>query len=151
MQGQGMENFEDRTLYWYAPWRGTENSGVHMVTWPRDRLGMLKPFLPQAPRAISCAFQILKGPARVFINASGLGQYSRLRVGVVTEAFRPVPGYSDDDAAVIGTSGLRMPARWKRGDRLPEAAGPLRLDIRFEDVRPEDSALHVAYVTGADA
>jgi hypothetical protein len=151
MQGQGMENFDDRTLYWYAPWRGTENSGVHLVTWPRDRLGMLKPFLLQAPRAISCAVQILKGPARVFINASGLGQYSRLRVGVVTEAFRPVPGYSDDDAAVIGTSGMRTPVRWKRGDVLPEAARPLRLDIRFEGVRPEDSALHVAYVTGAEA
>ena len=149
MQGQGMENFGDQTLYWYAPWRGTENSGVRMVTWPRDRLGMLKPFLPQSPRVISCPIQVLKGSARVFINASGLSQYSRLRVGLLTEAFRPIRGYSDEDAAIIAKNGMRVPVRWRAGDTIPTMASPIRLDIRFDGVRPEDSALHAAYVSGA--
>lgn len=76
----------DQTLYWYAPWRGTEGSGVRMVSWPRDRLGMLRPFLPKAPRAITCPIQIVGGTAKVFLNASGLGQYSHFRVGLLTEA-----------------------------------------------------------------
>ena len=146
MQGQGMENFGDRTLYWYAPWRGTENSGVRMVSWPRDRIGMLRPFLPQSPRAISCPIQLLKGRAAVSVNASGLGQYTRLRVGLLTEGFRPIPGQSEGDAAVIGDSGLEIPVRWKGGNSLPH--GTCRIEIRFEGVRPEDGALHAVYVTG---
>ncbi len=149
MQGQGMENFGDRTLYWYAPWRGTENSGVRMVSWPRDRIGMLKPFMPQSPRAISCPVQVSRGQAKVFVNAGGLGEYSRLRVGLLSEGFRPIPGYSDADAAVLSADGLRIPVRWKRGETLPQ--GPVRIDVRFEGVRPEDAALYAAYVTGENA
>jgi hypothetical protein len=145
-QGQGMENFGDQTFYWYGIWRGTEASGVRLLTWPRDRLGMLQPFVPDKPRAISCPVRVLKGPARVFVNASGLGQYSHLRVGLMTDGFRPIAGYSDDDTAVIVGDGLRLPVRWKGGDALPDSSGPVRIDIRYEGVRPEDAALHAVYV-----
>jgi hypothetical protein len=146
MQGQGMENVGDQTYYWYGLWRGTEGSGVRLVTWPRDRLGMLRPFLPEKPRTISCPIQVLKGPARVFVNASGLGQQSNLRVGLMSEGFRPILGYSDDDAAVVAEDGLRVPVRWKAGDALPDSSGLIRVDIRFEGVRPEEAALHAVYV-----
>lgn len=146
MQGQGMENFGDQTLYWYAPWRGTENSGVRMVTWPRDRLGMLKPFLPQSPRAISCPIQVVQGRAHVFLNASGLGEHSRLRAGLLTEGFRPIPGFGGADAATISEDGFRIPVRWKAGSALPP--GVVRIDIAFDGVRPEDAALHAVYIAG---
>ena len=149
MQGQGMENFGDRTLYWYAPWRGTENSGVRMVSWPRDRLGMVKPFLPRAPRVISCPVRVVRGTARLFVNAGGLGRNSQLRVSLLREGFRTIPGYSDSEGAVVGSPGLRVPVRWRSGDALPE--GVFRVDIRFEGVRPEDAALHAVYVTGEEA
>ncbi|HXN21485.1 MAG TPA: hypothetical protein VOA41_01930, partial [Candidatus Dormibacteraeota bacterium] len=156
MQGQGMENFGNQTLYWYSvlpvgspQGLGTENSGVRMVTWQQDRLGMLRPFLPESPRAISCPIQASKQGAKLFINASGLGQYSYLRVGLLTEGFRPIAGYSDSDAAKIGESHLRFPVRWKSSDALPVSAGPFRIDIRFEGVRPEDAAFHAAYVTAS--
>jgi len=145
-QGQGIENVGDKTYYWYGLWRGTEGSGVRMVTWGRDRLGMLRPFLPEKPRVISCPIQVLKGPARVFVNASGLGQNSRLRVGLMTEGFRPIPGYSDEDAAIIAEDGLRVPVQWKAGGELPASSGLVRVDVRFEGVRPENAALHAVYV-----
>jgi hypothetical protein len=156
MQGQGMENFGDQTLYWYSvlpigspQGLGIENSGVRMVTWPQDRLGMLRPFLPADARAISCPIQLTKEGAKLFINASGLGQYSYLHVGLLTQGFRPIPGYSDSDAVDIREGHLRFPVRWKSGYALPISAGPLRIDIRFEGVRPEDAALHAAYVTSS--
>ena len=80
MQGQGMENLGDQTLYWYSLWRGPSGSGVRMVSWERDRLGMLKPFDPREARVISCPIQVTTGEANVYVNASGLNDYSRLRV-----------------------------------------------------------------------
>jgi hypothetical protein len=144
-----MENFGDQTLYWYGPWHGTGGAGVHMVTWERDRLGALHPFAPQFARVISCPLQVVKGKARLFINASGLGPHCTLRVGLVTEGFRSLPGYSEADSAVLGDDGLRIPVRWKSGEALPASAAPFRIDIRFEGVRPEDGAFHAAYVTAA--
>jgi hypothetical protein len=149
VQGQGIENVGDQTLYWYAPWRGTEGSGVRMVSWPRDRLGMLRPFLPHAPRAISCPIQIVGGTARAFLNVSGLGQHSHLRVGLLTEGFREVPGFNGANSVLITENGFDIPLRWKSGDALPRSDRLFRFDIRFEGVRPEDAALHALYVEGA--
>jgi hypothetical protein len=149
MQGQGMENVGNQTYYWYGLWRGTEGSGVRLATWPRDRLGMLRPFLPQKPRVISCLIQVLKGPARIFVNASGLGRQSYLRIGLLTEGFRPISGYSDEEAAVITEDGLRIPVRWKAGNLPPSSPASIRVDIRFEGSRPEDAALHAIYVANS--
>jgi hypothetical protein len=145
-QGQGMENFGDQTLYWYSLWRGTEGSGVRLVTWERDRLGMLSPFRPSGAQAISCPIRVSRGQAKVYVNAAGLGQHSQLRVGLADEGFRPLPGYAGPDAAVLDQSGLRLPVRWKRGDVLSASQGLVRLDVRFEGVRPEDCRLHAMYV-----
>jgi len=146
MQGQGMENLGDQTLYWYSLWRGTEGSGVRLVTWPRDRLGMLKPFHPSAPRTISCPIRVLDGRARISVNASGLGEQSRLRVSLLDEGFRPIPGHSGADAALLTADGFRQPLRWAAGEAVLSSHGPIRIDIEFEGVRPEDARLHAVYV-----
>jgi len=90
MQGQGMENFGDQTLYWYSLWRGNTGSGVRLVTWPRDRIGALQPFAPTDVQAISCPIQVLRGKAQMLVNATGLGQHCQLRVGLLDDAFQPV-------------------------------------------------------------
>ena len=146
MQGQGMENHGDQTLYWYSLWRGTEGSGIRLVTWPRDRLGMLQPFSPAEPQAISCLVRVLSGPASLFVNASGLGEQSRLRLDLLDQGFRPLPGYSGDDAAVIADDGFRIPVRWRDADALPEGNEPVRIAVRFAGARPEDVRLHAVYV-----
>ncbi|PYV16722.1 MAG: hypothetical protein DMG07_07215, partial [Acidobacteria bacterium] len=71
MQGQGMENVGDKTLYWYGTWRAVDRGGVRMCSWDRDRLGMLKPFRPDEPQAISCPITVAQGRARIYVNASG--------------------------------------------------------------------------------
>ncbi|HWP40990.1 MAG TPA: hypothetical protein VNL70_08690 [Tepidisphaeraceae bacterium] len=142
MQGQGMENFGDQTLYWYSLWRGTSGNGVRLVTWPRDRLGSLSPFSPDHPMAISCPLRVLDGAARVTVNASGLGEHARIRVGVVDKGFRPINGFAVQDAEPLTGSGLELLCRWKQGDRIPAALGDFRLQVCFEGTRPEDAHLH---------
>ena len=146
MQGQGMENLGDQTLYWYSLWRGPSGSGVRMVSWERDRLGMLKPFDPREARVISCPIQVTTGEANVYVNASGLNEHSRLRVGLMDEGFRLIPGYSGTDAAVVSEDGLRSPVRWKADRSLRPSLGRVRLDVQFEGIRPEDCRLHAIYV-----
>jgi hypothetical protein len=149
VQGQGMENAGDETLYWYSLWRGTEGSGVRLVTWPRDRFGHLRAFHSVDARAISNPVRVLEGRAKVSVNASGLGERTRLRVGLLDTGFRPIPGYSDNDAAVLAQDGFNIPVAWRQEDALSAALGPVRLDIRFEGVRPEDAALHAVYAVAA--
>ena len=83
------------------------------------------------------------------MNASGLGQHSRLRASLLTEGFRPIAGYSGADAATIGENGFRVPVKWKGGGTLP--AGMVRIEIFFDGVRPEDAALHAVYVAGTQS
>lgn len=147
VQGQGVENVGDRTLYWYGMWRGTPGSGVRMVSWPRDRLGLLKPFHARGAEAITCPFEITTGSANVYVNASGLGESSRLRVELLDEAFRLIEGYSGADAAQFAEDGFRMKAAWKRGDSLLASQGRVRLRVLFEGEAAEQCALHAIYIS----
>ena len=45
MQGQGMLNRGDRTLFWYELWAGSD---VRLAAWERDRLGCLQVFREKA-------------------------------------------------------------------------------------------------------
>src|SRR6266542_1891026 len=148
MQGQGMENVGDSTLYWCSIWRGTEGSGVRLVCWERDRLGMLKPFSPDAPRAVSCPILVTGGAARVWVNATGLGEHTRLRVSLLDRGFQPITGYSGAEAAIIAENGFRTVLRWPGGETLPTGDEPAHLEVLFDGVRPEDACLHALYVGG---
>jgi hypothetical protein len=146
MQGQGMENVGDRTLYWYSLWRGTPGSGVRMVSWERDRLGFLQPFHSQNPRSISCPIQITADAAKVTVNVSGLGQHTQLRIDLVDEGFRPIPGCSCADAALVTENGFAVPVCWRSAASLSPEHGRVRLDVQFVGVRPEDARLYAVYV-----
>ena len=62
------------------------------------------------------------------------------------EGFRPLPGYNGVDAPVLGKDGFRIPVRWRGGDALTASQGLVRVDVRFEGVRPEDARLYAVYV-----
>jgi hypothetical protein len=149
MQGQGMENVGDRTLYWYSLWRGTAGSGVRMVSWPRDRFGMLKPSSANQPRAITCPLRVTEGVGYVYVNASGLGAHSRLRVELLDVGFQPISGFSAAAAPVLDTDGFRVPVRWQGGNSVTQTQGLVRIDVRFEGDRPEDCRLHAVYVSSS--
>jgi hypothetical protein len=149
MQGQGMENVGDKTLYWYSLWR--DDGQVRLAQWTRDRFGYVKSAGPRAPALLITCPMTIQGE-RVFLNVEGPGEYAAIRVEALDLEFQPLPGYSGADAAVIRESGLRVPVRWKAGDRLPPDR-PMRLKADFgvvgpECVRPEDTRLYAMYVAG---
>jgi hypothetical protein len=114
---------------------------------------MLKPFapggsIPSKPRAISCPIQVRERHANVYVNASGLGKYSQLRIGLLDERFHPIPEYSGEHAAVVAKDGFRTPLQWKGGDSLFPSLNTVRLDVHFEGIRPEDARLHSFYIVG---
>ena len=148
-QGQGMENVGDQTFYWYSLWRGNTGSGVRLVTWPRDRLGALQAFKPVQAQTITCLFQSTGKAAKVFVNASGLGEHTQMRLSLLDEGFKPIAGYSGNDAAVLTGNGLRSPITWKGGSALPASGRPVRLSIEFTGVRPEDARLYAVYLSDA--
>jgi len=160
IQGQGMENVGEKTYYWYGLWRALGNAGVRLVTWDRDRLGMLKPFtapypraaLPQYdPEAVSCSFRVSPGgKARIYVNASGLGPYANLQVNLLDDSFRPIAGYSGKSGAIVARDGLRAPAVWNQKDAIDGRSTEMHLQVKFEGIRPEDANLHAIYITPAD-
>ncbi|MSU66400.1 MAG: hypothetical protein EXS38_09935 [Opitutus sp.] len=87
---------------------------MRLATWDRDRLGMLKPIYPSGVsgnptadnycQAVSCSVKVSAGgKARMFVNASGLGTHSRLRITLLDAAFQPMPDYT----AIIAADALR--------------------------------------------
>ena len=145
MQGQAFANAGDRTLHWYGAWLGPNSPGVYCASWERDRLGYMRPFRPDAPLAVSVALEALDGSVPVAANISGLGEHTRLRVDVLDEGFRSVSGLSGEAAATVAENGLRVPVRWPGAATLPPGRR-LRLQVRFEGVRPEDARLHALYL-----
>jgi hypothetical protein len=145
MQGQGMVNVGDRTLYWYSLWRGTEGTGVRAVHWQRDRLGYLQPYRTADVRAISCPVQVVEGSAQVHVNVSGLGEHAFLRIHLLSEGFEPLPLYSGEHGAEIRTDGLYVPVIWGGETALP-LQSRVRLSVEFCGVRPEDIHLYALYV-----
>jgi len=136
----------DRTLYWYSLWRGTEGTGVRMVSWERDRLGYLQPVRAGCGRVVSGAFEVAGGQAEVCFNVSGLGEHSGLRVDLVDDGFQPIPGFSGTDAARVSENGLSVPLRWHGGRSFGSEIGKARLDIRFDGLRSEDARLYAVYL-----
>ena len=153
MQGQGMENVGDKTFYWYSLWRTWGRCRVRLATWDHgNHFGMLKAYyvdsraslLPQyGPEAITCP---VPGDPRTgvqaFLNASGLGPHSNLRINLLDASFQPVPGYT----ATLSQNGLRLPIEMGQpsGDRV--RARRVHVQIKFEGIRPEDANLYALYL-----
>jgi len=146
-QGQGFENIGERTLFWYSAWRGRDRGGVRQVSWERDRLGHLRPFRSSRVQAISTRLEPKGGaPLSLRLNVGGLGPHAQLRVSLLDAGFRPVPGFSGADAAIVQENGFEVPVRWTGGAALPSGRGALRIQCEFIGVRPEDIRLHAAYL-----
>lgn len=153
LQGQGFENIGDRSIFWYGAWRGTPEgpespSGIRVATWPRDRLGYFAPAPKiEEPHCISCPITLERQGALVYINADELGQYSQLRVEILDQQFRPLPGYSADDSFPITESGFRQPALWRDKETLENFDHPIRVKVIWEGIRTEDAHLYAIYVS----
>jgi hypothetical protein len=147
MQGQGFANVGRETLFWYSVWV-VPTAGVRLAHWERDRLGYLQPYLgPKAsPHLISAPVPTDRRPVQIGLNVAGVNDLSRIKVTVLDEQMRELPGYSAAECTGPGQAGLRQIARW--GSRQTVTApGPIRIRVDFAGVRPEDLRLYAVYVT----
>jgi hypothetical protein len=159
LQGQGFENVGDQTYIYYGAWdpRNWEGSpprgGVGLATLPRDRFGDLvvekaghgagEYQLPEITSEFITAPVLVRAQAAhsFYLNADGLGAQATLKVELLGDNLRPLPGYAGKDAAVVRQSGFETPIEWagKRAVRgLPERfrlrvtyAGDRKAGIRF--------------------
>ncbi len=155
LQGQGFENVGDRTYYWY----GLAHLGVHLATWPRDRLACVRPHehgfrreltpIIGLPHFVSCPIVPRQTGMRVFINLELLSEHAQVTVELCDEQFRPLLDYSGDNVIPITESGLRVPVRWKGGDTYDEEGRAIRVRVGVGGIRPEDVRVFAVYVAGA--
>ena len=152
MQGQGFENIGEETLFWYAPWPEQSSNGVRVARWRRDRLGYFQAFLQrgQQPQGgchiVSAAIDLQGQVARAYLNVDGIDAHSSICVEVLDEQFRPLAGYTKEDAISPASGGLRQMLQWRQTDSLVAATKPIRLRISFGGIRPEDIRLYAVYL-----
>ncbi len=150
IQGQGFENIGDRTFFWYGIWVAFDQSGptgVRLATWARDRLG----YFAAVPRAkdahfLSTPIQPKSPGTALYVNADGLSETGRLRVEILDDRFKPLPGYSGDASIPLEKSGFRQRVSWRGKDTLEGLDRPFRIRVGWEGTYPEDARLYAVYV-----
>ncbi|MBM3801137.1 MAG: hypothetical protein FJW26_02370 [Acidimicrobiia bacterium] len=155
IQRNAFANIGDRTVYWYSVWREHPGkpTGVRVATWERDRLGYFAAARKNQgfgaayePHCISCPIEVARQGGRIFVNAGGLGTHSQIRVQVLDEQFRPLPGYSGEDCIPISESELRRAVTWRNRNHLERFSYPIRIRVDWQGIRPEDARLYAVYV-----
>jgi hypothetical protein len=120
---------------------------VQPYDYPRGRPAWLpasQPVLDVAPHCITCSLRCDR-PARIVVNVDGTGPHAELRVEVLDEQFRPLPGLSGDACVPVTENGLRQPVVWASHDTVPQDAA-FRLQVTMAGVRPEDVRLYAIYL-----
>lgn len=154
VQGQGFENVGNDTLFWYAPWPEQDSDGVRVAAWERDRLGYFQPFIGRRmargdSHFVTAPIDLQGAPAYVYVNLSGVGEHSQVRVEVVDEQFRPLAGYEREAGLSLHENGLRQPTAWRNHSVIQPTSGLIRLRVHFEGLRAEDTRLYAVYLAAA--
>tara|TARA_A100001037_G_scaffold306595_1_gene353064 strand:- start:1800 stop:3266 length:1467 start_codon:yes stop_codon:yes gene_type:complete len=153
IQGQGFENVGEETLFWYGPWPEQISDGVRVAAWKRDRLGYFCGYLRQGWQAdlshhfVSAPIDLQGKPARVSINAEGLGDHGQVSVEILDETLLPVEAYGREQATPIVAAGFDQTAEWGAvHDVRMAGSGKVRLRVHIEGVRPEDARVYAVYL-----
>jgi len=155
LSGQAFEHVGDQTYIWYGVWdlsasRSEDTPGaVGLLTMRRDGFGSLSPMKADSPaHFVTCT---LDGDVanKLVVNADGLGTDARLKIELVDLIERPVPGFSGEQAAIIGDSGVLTPVRWPQPGPIPTETGPVRLQVSYEGSQRDRIQLYAIYVAPA--
>ena len=155
IQGQGFENIGEKTFLYYGAWdpRPTggpevKRGGVGIAALPRDRFADLMVDtsgegpgdyqMPKVKAELITQSLAVKSP-RFFVNAGGLGDEASLRMEVLDDLERPIPGCS----ALVRQTGFQTPIEFKSEVKLRER---VRLRIVFEGPKRTDIRLSAIYV-----
>jgi len=160
LQGQGFENIGDKTFIYYGAWdprqhgKTPERGGVGIAVLPRDRFGDLVveeagkgkgnyqlPVIQS--RFVTAPILIHRSVAyRFYLNADGLGSESALRVELLDDQERPLPGYG----AVVRQNGFHTPILWNGKAAISGLPERIRIRATFEgeqNTKIRFSALYV--------
>lgn len=146
LQGQGFENIADQTFIYYGAWdprrhgKTPERGGVGIAVLPRDRFGDL--VVEEAAKGsgnyqmpvirsefITAPVPIRSGlPHRFYLNADGLGAEAWLRIELLDDKERPLPGFS----TVVRQSGFHTPIAWNGKQAVVGLPERIRIKATFE-------------------
>lgn len=164
LQGQGFENIGDKTFIYYGAWdprhwkEAPPRGGVGIATLPRDRFGDLVveeagkgPGNYQLPvvtsEFITAAIPVKTGVAHRFnVNADGLGAEAALRIELLDQNERPLPGWSGDDAGIVRQSGFQTPVLWNGKAAVRDLPDRIRIRVSFEGARNTDIRFSALYL-----
>jgi hypothetical protein len=154
--------------HYYGAWdpRNRENvperGGVGIATLPRDRFGDLVvetvgkgPGDYQLPEItsefITAAVPVKPDTTHRFsLNADGLGPEAALKIELLDDKEKPLPGYSGKDAALIRHSGFQTPIVWSGRNEIRDLPERIRIRATFEGKRNTDIRFSALYVKAAD-
>jgi hypothetical protein len=144
-QGQGFANVGDKTLFWFGIW-GSPGEGIHVAQWKRDRLGYLQPFVSakKRPHVISTPVSVSGKDHRIKLNISGLSEDAGVKVALLDEQFRPIPGYTAAECLGPSASGLRELVTWTKGAAVEAATFRVRID--FTGAEAAELRLYAVYI-----
>ena len=162
LPGQGFENVGEQTFVYYGAWdprqRGAARGGVGIATLPRDRFGDLVVELAgkgpgdyQTPEItsefITAAMPVKPGvPHQLCVNADGLGADAALRIELLGANEKPLPGYSEKDAAIVRQSGFQTPVAWSGNSEPRDLPERIRIRVIFEGKRSTDIRFSALYL-----
>jgi len=168
LQGQGFENISEQTFIYFGAWDprhwkvAPPRGGVGIATLPRDRFGDLVveeagkgPGDYQLPvitsEFITTAVPVTSNHAHRFhLNADGLGPDAALKIELLDDHGKPLPGYSGKDAAIIRQSGFQTAIEWRGSNEVRDLPGRIRIHVTFEGKRNADIRFSALYVKAAD-
>ena len=82
----------------------------------------------------------------MYINADGLSDDGTIRIEIVDEHFKPIPGYSGDNSISVNQSGLKQLASWKNNVALDTQNHPFRIKATFEGPNSQNIRLYALYI-----
>jgi hypothetical protein len=128
-----------------APRRGLKQGEQGALATPK-RPEPKSPWEKVSPHFISFPITLQGPDQKVFVNADGLSEDGFIKVEILDQQFRVLPGYSSKDCAPITESGFRQPAIWGAKTTLDQSDRPIRVRVNLEGQRPEDVRVYAAYV-----
>lgn len=146
LQGHAFVNVGDRTMMWYSHWDTggkLQNMEIGLATMRRDGFAWMSRRVPDSPAHVVTAPITAKSGARIFINVEGATTVAPLKVELLDEFDRSLPGYSGEAAAMVSESGTRTEVVWSKP--VPRATP---FAIRITLPADGDAKFYALYVGG---
>ena len=83
---------------------------------------------------------------RFYLNADGLGAEANLKIELLNDRERPLPGFSGKNAAIVRQSGFHTPITWNGQTAIAGLLDRIRLKVSFEGEQKMKICFSALYV-----